>query len=186
MPACCRAINDNPDITGFLPDLWSTGYGFQSLQGLFLSNNNLIGTLPASWSLSAGWRKLQQLDISRNNLTGALGRVLHSLASHHRFLSPLAFTCAPAQPRGLRRTAGILPPCWGNHTAFPRLWQLNLSQNSISGPLPDVAWGQPATWPNLAQLDVSRELPLLPNNPSTLSMSCDLTAASGDAQCSVL
>ena len=109
-----------------------------------------------------------------------------SLVCHHGFLSSLASTCAPPQPRFLRRTAGPLPPSWGNHTAFPRLWQLHLSQNSISGPLPDIAWGQPAAWPNLAQLDLSREPPLLPTNPSAVLMSCDLTAASGDAQCSAL
>ncbi|GLI58834.1 hypothetical protein VaNZ11_000598, partial [Volvox africanus] len=110
-------------LTGPLPGMWA---GLRSLRELRLRGNNLSGgCLPASWG--GGLGSLQDVDISHNpQLCGDnLGASSSSLpASWGRlgFLRSLAL-----QNTGL---VGTLP---SEYSSLPRLVQLDLSVNNISG-----------------------------------------------------
>ncbi|GJN26030.1 hypothetical protein PR202_gb13927 [Eleusine coracana subsp. coracana] len=92
---------------------------FKNLALLDLSNNSFSGDIPASLCTL---RSLTDLSLSHNKLTGQIPSKLGSLRS----LSSLAIAD--------NKLVGSIPSLLG----LQKLWNLNLSRNLLSGPLPAV------------------------------------------------
>ncbi|KAK9804146.1 hypothetical protein WJX73_004986 [Symbiochloris irregularis] len=150
-------------IQGMLPSEWTNATAFNKLQHLNLSSNYVTG-IPAGWG--SHWPSLQTFSLASNRLpsiptqdwsmSGAFP-VLDTLEignnpALNSSLPAFGLDSAPLlqslQCQGCK-FYGQLPPSW---SALRQLRSLDVSTNSLTGPLPD-SWGQGL--PALASLDAS-------------------------------
>eukprot|EP00878_Enallax_costatus_P037368 GHUV01042202.1.p1 GENE.GHUV01042202.1~~GHUV01042202.1.p1 ORF type:complete len:538 (+),score=52.55 GHUV01042202.1:820-2433(+) len=155
MPGLARVvIQEQPYISGPLPEDWSNLTALKYLEEINLDSNSLDGTLPDSWSLL---KQLKMLSIQSQNpignkksIEGTLPRTwvnltnLEQLRLADNFLTgtlPASYA-SMTQLRELKLWgngfSGELPPEWG--TAFTMMEDFKMGRCQIGGTIP-AAWG---------------------------------------------
>jgi len=139
---------DDNDITGTLPQSWAFSSCFSRLQDLLLGNTGLSGTLPVGWTAPNAFATLQQLDLHSTHLQGSvpsfnnINLTILSLdsCSFNSSLDELWTSSAPLKIINLSNNSlsGSLPD---NAGALDHLISLDLSQNRLEGPVP-LSWLQ--------------------------------------------
>eukprot|EP00873_Tetraselmis_striata_P013072 jgi/Tetstr1/433336/TSEL_022622.t1 len=132
--------NDGAALSGSLPPQWSALTGLRELR---VGSAGLRGNVPATWATLTG---LAIVDLERNKLSGALPPDLSAWRSVEKLrlngnrlsgMLPCGWGSGMAALRELslggNRLTGTIPPAWLH---LPQLETLDLSQNSLTGPVP--------------------------------------------------
>ncbi|KAB2598719.1 receptor-like protein 12 [Pyrus ussuriensis x Pyrus communis] len=155
-------------ISGSIPLSFSS---LHYLSVLDLSYNNLSGRIPLNYDLSTKNRTFFSFDLSSNLLDGPLPPFPSSVAdlrlSQNMFSGPLSSFCETEAPNLFNldlsdnQLSGELPTCW---MQFRSLFVLNMAKNNLSGKIPSsLGYLKDVVLLRLQDNKLSGELPSLEN-----------------------